>query len=181
VAVAALAIATAAALATFLPREEVGPDASAPREAARTVTAVMSEPARRAGAPSRPVIPAPSVAYSTERANAAPPVRRRPVQAVAQPSEPQWDGKGTPSREFMRWQLAGMVEQAGNGGISAGALDSAVEDALELFQANRDLLRLEGAPKDSEPVKAARERASRASENLARNLGIEGVEIPAYE
>jgi hypothetical protein len=181
VAVAGLAVATAAALATFVPREDVGPEASAPREAARTVTAVASEPTRRAGAPSRPVVPAPSVAYSTERASAAASVRRRPVQAVAHPAEPQWDGKGTPSREFMRWQLAAMVEQAGTGGVSAGALDSAVEDALELFQANRDLLHLEGAPKGSEPVKAARERASRASANLARNLGIEGVEIPAYE
>lgn len=115
---------------------------------------------------------------SRTRSAALSPARRAPVAAVAAPAEPQWDGKGTPSREWMRWQLEALVAQIHpHGSVSQGALDSAVEDALALHAAKRELASLA----DPAAIESAQDRARRASENLAISLGVEGVEIPTFD
>jgi hypothetical protein len=78
----------------------------------------------------------------------------------------------------MRWQLRSLLgEVHEHGGVSAGALEAAVDDALELYAANRELAQ----PRDPRDLERAEERRRIASERLAANLGIEGIDIPSFE
>lgn len=109
-----------------------------------------------------------------EAKRAAAPLAR---PAATGPAEPQWDGKGLPSRDWLRWQLETLVAQAHpNGSISMGALDAAIDDALAVRAAK---IEMEQAA-DPDALQAAHERYERATQDLASNLGIEGIDLSAF-
>ena len=93
------------------------------------------------------------------------------------PAEPEWDGKGLPSREWLRWQLATVVEQAHpEGSISSNALEAAIDDALALRAAKLEL----ESTKDPATLTEAQARYERAAQDLAANVGIEGIDFTAF-
>lgn len=100
-----------------------------------------------------------------------------PVTAVAA-AEPEWNGQGMPSREWMRWQLGTMVEQLHeSGSVSPRAMEAAVDGALEVLAAKRRM------KAHSDPVEIARsqDQVDRAMADLASNLGIEGLDLTYFE
>lgn len=107
------------------------------------------------------------------RTEKAAPARNFSVGAV----EPQWNGKGTPSREWLRWQLETLVEH-GNpfGTVSGGALDAAMQDALAAREAKLAMAQA----RDPETLVAAQERFDAAARSLATNLGVEYVDLTAF-
>lgn len=117
--------------------------------------------------------PAANRSWAARRA----PKAAAPSQATSTtPAEPQWDGKGPPSREWLRWQLSVLVEQGNPIGVSGGALDAAIDDALEAREAR---LAMESAA-SPEALVLAQERFETASRSLATNLGVEHVDLSAF-
>ena len=181
VAVAFVALAVGLALLSF--REAPSSDAAteARRAATRTQTGASADALPlRSGSSARETEEASRPASSRNWAAAREPKRSAstsPQATSATPSEPQWDGKGQPSRDWLRWQLGTLVEQGHpEGSVSRAALDAAIDDALEARAAK---LEMEQA-KDPESLVAAQERFERASRSLVENLGVESVDLSAF-
>jgi hypothetical protein len=108
------------------------------------------------------------------------PARRSEARTAAPtpvPTEPQWDGRGTPGREWLAWQLETLAAQANpNGGVSRAALDAAIADAIAAREAKQAMAQ---AP-DPEALVVAQERFEAAARSLAENLGVESVDLSAF-
>jgi hypothetical protein len=114
-------------------------------------------------------------ARSVERPS--PPRARRAPSIQPAVAEPQWDGTGQPSREWLRWQLSLLVEQGNeHGSVSGNALEAAVDDALALRTAKLEMERAQ----DPETLVAAQERVERARDSLVVGLGLEGFDFSAF-
>lgn len=102
-----------------------------------------------------------------------------PAEPPASAEAPEWDGEGDPPRAFVRARIEALVaSHLPDRHLTAGQLESAVDAALVMHEANRELGRIQTDAGAERRREAALERARRAADEWRALLAIEPIPLP---